>query len=225
VKPGAPDLCSLCLRRLALKAGDVITDPALLAKGMRIGSTDTANAPLSLVLKRRDSRGWEGTTPELKNCLGTWPDCNVIADGVTFLGWADEAKPTSEETYTSYARAKKRCPVLLPSGHQCALNAGDGHCIHVSEFQQGAGVGFSYEPPQPTPPPRALPFKRHPECAIPQLHVDGVMCMGCEGTIAYDQRMRDDGIATRWPPKRPTRPEPHTLAPSGMCGPVLSKLR
>jgi len=81
--------------------------------------------------------------------------------------------------------------------------------------------GFALPRPQPTPPPRALPFKRHPMCSVAHAAIVGDRnCLGCERLIAKEMAALD------YPTKpTPLRPEPHTLAPSGMCGPILSRLR
>lgn len=187
-------------RRKALKAGDVIADPALLCKGMRIRYV---NSGFDL------SGTATGENDGVYKCGVDWdshPSNGIMHEHienrrVTFIDWASEgeevkptaitlptAQTTNEVSYTGYARAMRK----------------------------------------PTPPPSDLPFKRHPMCSVAHAAIVGERnCLGCERLIAEEMARADaaEAVMVMGERLRTARPEPHTLAPSGMCGPVLSRLR
>jgi hypothetical protein len=196
-------------RRKALKAGDVITDPALLCKGMRIcimsGTTKTGlkqEEAADFELARLDDEGFWRRPDGTLVVDPKW----VAADGARFLGWANEGEGVKALEAVEEAM----------------------HIMH-DEIREAAyaQAGIPIAEPQPTPTPRALPFKRHPECL--RSHAEPVMCGVCEDLMASEMACKDDGTHTYadWYEAKDwrARQEPHSLAPSGMCGPILSKLR
>jgi hypothetical protein len=65
-------------------------------------------------------------------------------------------------------------------------------------------------------------------CARYAEHDGKTMCLACEETIAgcMDSAVAYDAEHRKYfPPEKPTRPEPHSLAPSGMCGPIMGRRR
>jgi len=83
------------------------------------------------------------------------------------------------------------------------------------------GIDFGYEPPVvvTVPRPRALPFRRHPKCEVEHDALAERNCLECEKLILVSTKKLDDARI------KPARPEPHTLAPSGMCGPIMGRRR
>lgn len=190
---------SIEARRAALKPGDVIRDPALLKEGMRV-YTGQSPSGYTRVIAAISSFGWA----TFSDGWSFRPDSVRRGEGwerVTFLGWASEGDPP------------KLC------------NA--EQCDHHHEPSDPACVRAKHR--RPVTPPRALPFKRHPFCYMPSIHVVEVMCMGCEAAIARETarlpiinghslgELIRDGVG------QPS--EPSTSGLGGVVGHVLSQLR
>jgi hypothetical protein len=128
-----------------------------------------------------------------------------------FLGWADDgegvkAAPKGE------AERETRLASIRQLWEQGRVKVPEG-----DTWQVVTGIDWAVGcEPQPTPPPRALPFVRHSKCKDD--HADPWLCLRCEELIANESWKS----TSRTPP---ARPEPHTLAPSGMCGPVMGRRR
>lgn len=77
-------------QRAALKPGDVIKDPALLAKGMRFG-TDALGEVWTIEGRAGDEEGWN--CREARGATAGAFDHITKEQGRRFLGWAQEEKP------------------------------------------------------------------------------------------------------------------------------------
>jgi hypothetical protein len=85
-KPGSPTLCSLCLRRRALKVGDVLRDRDLLCPGMRVRQEWEFTDPDEVTIT-----GWRDgmTTVDAKGCDFSDDGSMWRGGRLTFLGWID----------------------------------------------------------------------------------------------------------------------------------------
>jgi len=198
-------------RRKALKAGEVITDPALLCKGMRVRSLATQ---YEYQTTERYERGWKalGRSGDVWKDVGqAFSDYLVSSEGMAFLGWASEGEGVKAGEFVAMDSAGSLTPAKsLRSMGQAERR--EEIKRRIDEFQ-----------PQPTPTPRALPFKRHPECTVAHAAIVGDRnCLGCERLIADEMAVLERDTK---PENRHARPEPHTLAHSGMCGPIMGRRR
>jgi hypothetical protein len=218
-------------RRAALRVGQVITDPALLTKGMRV--LGASGLSVTLLEPREHPTGWnDADTPRFLS------DEACAEYGVTFLGWAQEekageveAKPPAgkpDPTPTGLtARPQPEAPSVYPF-----LASIPGQPVLICDATR---CEVHHDPSDPAcvrakhrTPPRGLPFKRHPDCYMPSIHVVEVMCMGCEAAIATEATDADRNAAHERALQAPSRADACPPSPSGLggtVGPILAKLR
>jgi hypothetical protein len=171
--PAVPRESTIEQRRAALRVGDVITDPALLCEGMEVQATPGRR----LVLGPPTDGGFATASGSLG---GLWAGF-ARTGRVTFLGYADKPAPEVKG-----AEVKK-----------VTVDEVDGMAKKLEAFYAQAGIPQQYSAANwgatPTPPAKALPFKRHKNCGAD--HSQPVMCLQCESMFMSKMDARDSDAA------------------------------